>query len=226
MAPESTRAAIRAAARAGADMIELDVQMTRDGRLVVFHDRRLERTTDGSGVVTKQRYAQLATLDAGRWVHPRFAGERILLLSRALQLIPRRMQANLELKSTPARAVVLRRLARVLRRSGGSRRRFLLSSFDPRLLARLRASRFTRALISSTDPARALRAAIRLGCHAWHPSFASVTPRWVAQAHAAGLRIHVWTVDDVRRARRLAHWGVDGIFTNDPARVRKGLERR
>src|SRR3990167_3043170 len=81
VAPESTRAAINAEVRAGAAMIELDVQMTRDGRLVVFHDDRLERTTNGSGRLRATTYARLARLDAGTWFDPRFAGERILLAS-------------------------------------------------------------------------------------------------------------------------------------------------
>ena len=224
-APESSRAAIRGAALAGADMIELDVQMTRDGRLVVFHDDRLERTTDGSGRVTRLRYAQIARLDAGCWFHPRFAGERVLLLSQALWLIPRRMRINLELKATAVPAALLRRFIRVVRRAGVGRR-LLVSSFDSALLQRLGRARLARALICRSQPDRALRTAVRLGCKAWHPAEALVTPRRVDRAHAAGLRVHVWTVDGIRRARRLARWGVDGIFTNDPARLVRALRAR
>ena len=218
VAPESTQAAIRAAARAGARMVELDVQMTRDGRLVIFHDDRLERTTKGRGRLIRHRYAQLARLDAGRWFHPRFSGESILLVSQAVRVIPAWMGVNLELKRTAQRTRLLARLRRVLRRAPVARR-LLLSSFDPRLLQPLKGSGFARALICRRDPDRALRQAIRLGCLAWHPFHALVTPRRVARAHAAGLRVHAWTVDDPARARRLIRWGVDGLFTNDPARL-------
>ena len=221
-APESTRAAIRAAVRAGAGAVELDVQMTRDGRLIVFHDDRLERTTNGTGVVRNARYADLARLDAGAWFHPGCAGERILLVSQAVRLIPAPMRINLELKRTPKRRALLRGLLRVVRRARIGTR-LLLSSFDPALLRPLRKSRLAYALISRTDPDCSLEQAVRLGCVAWHPFETLVTPRRIARAHAEGLRVHVWTVDDPVRARQLARWGVDGIFTNHPARLAKAF---
>ena len=218
VAPESTRAAIREAARAGADMVELDVQVTRDGRLIIFHDDRLERTTDGSGRVADARYSQLARLDAGSWFHQRFAGERILLVSQAIQVVPRRMGINLELKRTPHRRALLRRLRRVVRR-GRVVRRLLISSFDPHLLQPLHATGLPLALICRRAPDASLQRAIQLRCVAWHPFHALATRRRIAQAHDAGLRVHAWTVNSRARARQLARWGVDGVFTNHPARL-------
>lgn len=200
-------------------MIELDVQRTRDGRLVIFHDDRLERTTDGRGRLAAASYAALARLDAGSWRHPRFAGARILLVSEAIRLIPRRVAINLELKRTRDGPALIAALRRIIRRTG-SRSRLLLSSFDAALLERLGASAFALALICRRDPDRSLRRAIALGCAAWHPEHRLVTNARIAGAHAAGLRVHAWTIDEPARARRLARWGVDGVFTNDPARLR------
>ena len=225
VAPESTQAAIRAAARAGARMIELDLQMTQDGRLIVFHDDRLERTTNGRGRIAASRYRDVARLDAGRWFHPRFAGERILLLSRVFRLVPPWMGVNLELKRTQRRAALISRLRRMLRR-GRISRRLLLSSFDPQLLRPWIGSRLARALICRRDPDGSLRQAVELGCLAWHPLHTLVTPARVARAHAAGLRVHAWTVDDAVRARQLIRWGVDGLFTNDPAKLARVGRRR
>ena len=224
-APESTAAAIREAARAGAGMVELDVQVTLDGRLVIFHDKRLERTTDGRGVLTHTRYADVARLDAGGWFHPRFSGERILLVSQALRRIPPRMGVNLELKRTALPRPLIHRLLRLLR-CFSRPRRILLSSFDPALIRLATSSRRPLALICQAQPDRSLRQAIRLGCAAWHPCHTLVTPRRIAAAHAAGLRVHAWTVDEVRTARRLMRMGVDGVFTNDPARLVRALRRR
>ena len=220
VAPEGTCAAIRAAARSGAGMVELDLQMTRDGRLVVLHDERLNRTTNGSGRLADWRYAALARLDAGSWFHPRFQRERILLLSQALRAVPTPMQINVELKRSLRRRAWRRPLMRLMR---GKRflPRVLLSSFEPTLLTPLRSSGVRLALICRREADRSLALAIRLGCWAWHPFHALVTPRRVALAHAAGLRVHAWTVDDVERARRLIRLGVDGVFTNDPARLRR-----
>jgi len=221
-APESTRAAIRAAIRSGAHMVELDVQMTRDERLVIFHDDRLERTTDGRGRLTQMRYEQLARLDAGRWFHSRFAGERILLVSQAVRLIPSRKGVILELKRTMRRRVLLRHLAQLVTQLS-IRRRLLVSSFDPLLLAPLRRYRIASALLCHRKPDQSLRRAIRLGCLAWHPHVTLVSPRRIRAAHAAGLRVHTWTVDQLQQAQRVIRWGVDGIFTNDPTRLRQAF---
>ena len=215
-APESTRAAILAAARAGASMVELDVQVTQDGRLVVFHDEDVRRTTDGTGRVRGLPYARLKRLDAGSWFHPRFAGERILLVSQVFWLVPKTMRINLELKRTRAPNLLVRQLRRMLRRQ--SCRRLLVSSFDEGLLQRFVSTRLPLALICRRHPDRSLRQAIRLGCVAWHPFHALVTPRRVAHAHAARLAVHAWTVDRLTVARRMRRCGVDGVFTNDPGR--------
>ncbi len=218
VAPEGTEAAIDAAIRAGAPMVELDVQMTRDGRLVIFHDDRLERTTNGSGLVCQTPYATMVRLDAGTWFHPRFADARVLLVSQVFQQVPTRMAMNLELKPTPRRRPILERLLRLVHRFGVSRR-VLLSSSDPHWLSLLRSTRLPRALISAAPLGDAIAQAVRWGCVAWHPAHTAVRPWHIARAHAAGLRVHVWTVDDLARAHRLIRWGVDGLFTNDPARL-------
>lgn len=220
-APESTAAAIRRAVAIGVDMIELDVQLTRDGRLVIIHDDRLERTTTGRGRVSGRSYRELARLDAGSWFSPRFRGERILLMSQALEVMSRRCRANLELKRTPQPARLIRQFVRGVRRLKATSR-VLASSFDLSLLRWLRraAPEIASAALCARQPQPALRQAIALGCVAFHPRAHLVTPSLVEQAHAAGLRVHVWTVDELPEARRLRRCGVDGLFTNRPASFR------
>ncbi len=222
-APESTEAAIRLAFRMRADLVELDVQLTADHRLVIFHDERVERTTNGHGWLRHRRYAELARLDAGAWFAPRFAGQRVLLLSRVLRMTaPHRL--NLELKRTTQPLRLIESLVRCVRRARATTR-VLLSSFDASLLARVRAAQPTmaRALLCRRQPWQAMAQAVRLGCVALHPHISLITPALVAKAHAAGLRLHTWTVDDPLQALRLARWGVDGLFTNTPDRIRKAL---
>ena len=222
IAPESTRAAIREAIRARADMIELDVQLSRDLCLIVFHDDRLERTTNGSGRVAHTPSRQLLRLDAGSWFHPRFRHERILLLPQALHLIPKHVGINLELKPTAHRRRVTMECLRLAHRLRLGRR-LLVSSVDPRLLRACRSAGIACALICRRAPARGLQQAARLGCEAWHPFHRLVTRQRLARAHALGLRVRAWTVDQPRRLRQLADWGVDGVFTNNPAQVRRLL---
>ena len=222
VAPESTAAALRAAVGAGADMIEVDVQLTRDGRAVLFHDERMERTTDGCGRLDRLRYREVVRLDAGTWFAPRFAGQRVLLASQALRLMPRSMRVNVELKRTAHPRVLLARLSRVLA-APAARSRVLLSSFVPSLLRPWQRRGWATALICDRDAGGSLTRAARLGCVAWHPQERLATPARIARAHAAGLRVHPWVVDDPARARQLIRCGVDGFFTNDPGRLRRAL---
>jgi glycerophosphoryl diester phosphodiesterase len=222
LGPENTAAALRAAAAAGADMVEVDVQLTKDGRLVVFHDDRVDRTTDGRGRVAALRYAQLARLDAGGWFHPRFAGQRPLLVSAMDAILPSRMRINLELKRTRRRTALVRRVLALVRRHRWQRR-VLLSSFDARLLPVLVRRGLSCALISRGAARASLARAGRLGCRAWHPWYGDVTPALVRRAHAAGLRVHAWTVPDAAAARRLRRWGVDGLVADDPRWLRRVL---
>lgn len=225
-APENTAAAIRRALALGADMVELDVQLTKDRRLVIFHDARLERTTTGRGPLAQRTYRDIARLDCGSWFFPRFAGERILLVSQALRLIPPPRQANLELKATSRRAVFVRRLIRSLAWTR-TITRVLVSSFDPWLLAQVKARqpRIATALLCHRQPDRTLRQAVRIRCAAFHPHTSLINPSLIARAHAAGLRVHAWTVDRPPEARRLVRMGVDGLFTNVPARIRPAARR-
>lgn len=225
-APENTAAAIRLAIAQQADMIEVDVQLTRDRRVVVFHDERLERTTSGQGLLRAHRYAELARLDCGSWFAPRFASERILLLSQALRLTSRTCILNIELKRSPRAAELVTRVARCVA-STRSVRRVLVSSFDSAMLRRFRLvqPRASTALLCVRHPEAALRLARRLGCAALHPHVSIVTPAVVAQAHQHGLRVHAWTSDQPREAIRLRRMGVDGLVTNDPGRLRAACQR-
>lgn len=216
IAPESTKAAIQSALRTKVKMIELDVQMTKDGRLVIFHDEQLERTTDGAGLLGQTLYHRLKQLDAGSWFHPRFSGQKILTVEEALRLIPRRVMVNLEIKKTARRPLLLKRLRRLIGSQKNLRSRLLVSSFDAGLLRPLLSSGVGLALICRHHADKSLREATALGCAAWHPFYRLATPKRLACAHAAGLRVHAWTIHTVKQARGLIRLGVDGIFTNNP----------
>src|SRR5579872_1764811 len=102
-APENTLAALAAAWQAGATVAEIDVRMTRDGELVLMHDRTLDRTTDGHGPVSQHSLAELKALDAGKWFAPAFAGEPIPRLDQVLHWARGKIGLLVELKNFPER---------------------------------------------------------------------------------------------------------------------------
>lgn len=133
-APENTLAAFSRAIQAGSDLVEMDLRLSRDAQVIVFHDRELDRTTDGEGPAGERTLAQLKELDAGSWFSPEFAGEKIPTLDEVLELFaPTRTGLYLELKIDRGEENVREELVpRVLNVLAGRAvpERLFLASFD------------------------------------------------------------------------------------------------
>jgi glycerophosphoryl diester phosphodiesterase len=215
--PENTMPAFRRALALGAHMIELDVQCTRDGEVIVLHDDRLERTTDGRGLAVERTWAEVAALDAGRWFAPAFAGTRVPRLAEVLDAIP--LPVNVELKARGGEDLEARTLAVV--RAAGALDRVVFSSFDPGSLLRLRACSGDAAvavLVPGTSIRGARPLVERVGARAVHIRKGWGAARAVGEAHAEGLEIRVWTVNNPQDFARLAAVGADAVFTDFPER--------
>jgi glycerophosphoryl diester phosphodiesterase len=213
-APENTLAAFRAAEAAGADGIELDVHLTRDGAAVVIHDETVDRTTNGRGTVARLRLRELRRLDAGSWFGPIFSGERIPTLEEVFVWAGDRLRLNIELKTAEAAQSVLSLLG------DHPRTPVLLSSFNHRLLEKIRGIAplvplgfLAGSFFMRRDLARAE------GCRAesFHPRLDTVSKPLMETCHRHGMTVYPWTVDDVACFRQLRRSGADGVFTNDPA---------
>jgi len=216
-APENTMAAFQRALDLAVPSIELDVRPTRDGALVVIHDDTLDRTTNGSGAVCDMAINELLRLDAGVKFAPQFAGEKIPLLVEVLDLIaPTGILLNVEIKSSPPGINVPNSVVQLLRRCG-KEHKYVVSSFDLPALLQVRtiAPEITLALIGDGPEILSNARQHRLP---WiHGNSTTVDEELVAQAHASGIRVNVWTVDD---PERFAFWktlGVDKLCTNRPA---------
>ena len=198
-------------------MIELDVQLTRDGEVVVIHDWTIDRTTDGNGAVRDQTLMALRRLDAGAWFAPAFRGEHVPTLAEVVEGV--RLPINVELKPCGDDGLEARALAVV--RAAGAFERVVFSSFDLAALERLRrlSPETTIALLWETlGVAEALRAAERVGARALHLRKDEATPETLAAFGAAGLPVRVWTVNERAEMDRLVRAGVDGVFTDYPER--------
>lgn len=215
--PENTLAAFRHAQALGADMIELDVQLARDGNVVVIHDWTLDRTTDGSGPVGARSLAELRALDAGAWFASAFGGERIPTLAEVLAEV--RIPVNVELKPLGDDGLEAAALAVV--EMAGALPRVVFSSFELAALERLRArSRAASlAVLWETDSMEeAIRHMERVDARALHLRKDAATPSALGAAARRAIPVRVWTVNEPNDFARLASARVDGVFTDFPER--------
>ncbi len=212
LAPENTLKAIRLALALGAGAIEIDVQLA-DGELWVFHDRRLERCTDGSGVLTAQSRAYLASLDAGE-------GEGIPTLWQVMEAIAGQAELHIELKGAQTADEVARLTRRAEAELGFAPTQWVVSSFHHPELARFAALRpdIRLGALTSTIPLTLAKFAAELGAWSLNCDVDFVDQALVQDAHDRGLKVLVYTVDEPADQAMLAAIGVDGIFTNRPDR--------
>ncbi|MBM0510206.1 glycerophosphodiester phosphodiesterase [Aeromonas hydrophila] len=212
LAPENTLKAIRLALALGAGAIEIDVQLA-DGELWVFHDRRLERCTDGGGVLTAQSRAYLASLDAGE-------GEGIPTLWQVMEAIAGQAELHIELKGAQTADEVARLTRRAEAELGFAPTQWVVSSFHHPELARFAALRpdIRLGALTSTIPLTLAKFAAELGAWSLNCDVDFVDQSLVQDAHDRGLKVLVYTVDEPADQAMLAAIGVDGIFTNRPDR--------
>ena len=216
--PENTLSAFRAAIGAGADMCELDVQLTRDGYVVVIHDDTVERTTDGKGEVAELTLEELKRLDAGaRFKGGVLMGERIPTLDEVFSATSGKCGLNIELKA----GGVEQQVAQIMQ----ARNAFsdsIVSSFDWEYLKNIQQLHFNIriALLAEEKPIDLMTKAVAMRAHAINPRWDMVTPDLCKAAHEKNLKVYTWTVDADARMRALAECGVDGIMTNYPERLR------
>ncbi len=223
-APENTLPAFREAVRSGANMIEFDVRLSRDGRVVVFHDRLLDRTTDGSGPVEDRTLAELKKLDAGSWFSPDYAGTRIPTLEEVIRdLTSSEIELYIELKidrgREEGRADLLERTREVVERLSFQDRSFLASFDRPSLdLSKRDRPEIRTGLIFRDagvweEERRGGYHNIDILCARWN----IIDSARVAEVHQAGKEVFAWTMDRAKELRAVLSLGVDGVASNNPA---------
>jgi glycerophosphoryl diester phosphodiesterase len=211
--PENTLRSVARAIVLGTDWIEIDVQLV-DGELIVLHDETLDRTTNGSGIAAQQSFDYLRTLDAGK-------GEQIPTLTEVMDLIGARTGINIELKGGGVVDPVATLVSDYQDRRPAWHERIMLSSFDESQIEKLAAHErdFRLGLAFQDDPGSALARARDLDAYSINPSMAQVTAALVDEAHAAGIRVFVFTVNEPRDIAAMQKLNVDGVFSDYPDRV-------
>ncbi|WP_020648122.1 glycerophosphodiester phosphodiesterase [Solimonas variicoloris] len=212
-APENTLLALDTGIRLGAHWLEFDVQLV-DGECWLMHDLTIDRTTNGHGRLDALRAAQIRALDAG-------GGQAVPTLNEALDLVANRAGVNIELKTWNGCAAAVARILRDYLADGWPAERLLVSSFHhPELweFHELLPEVPIGALVCGV-PLDWAGPAAELGAAVLSVSSEFVDDKLIRDAHARGLRLYVYTVNDPEEMLRLRRMGVDGLFTDYPDRA-------
>jgi len=234
-APENTRASFLLAWEKDADAIEGDFYLTRDQKIVCFHDATTERVSDVNFRVEQSTLAELQKLDVGTWKDKRFSDERMPSLSDVLALVPSDKNFFIEIKSGPE---IVPFLPRILQESGIKIDRVFIISFNKKViravkermpeqqaywLAAFRQDEQTGKWTPTVEEVIATAKKIGADGVDLHANTDVVNSIFVDRCHQAGLSVHVWTVDNLNKAFLLQKMGVDSITTNRPGHLRRGL---
>lgn len=227
VAPQNTLAALEAAWRAGADAIEIDLQLSADGAAVVIHDDTVEATTNGSGAVDDLDLTELRRLDAGSWFSPAYAGQQVPTFAEVTTFLAARRGIDLllELKGDwPAEGA--QHVVEAIR-SAQLGHRVILQSFSSSTVAVLAeaAPELRRGLLIAEADADLLSRCAELAVMACNPhgELLREHPELLAQLHAAGLQVMVWTANQPEEWAALRSAGVDAIITDRPDALRGWL---
>jgi glycerophosphoryl diester phosphodiesterase len=235
-APENTMTSFEEALALGADMLEFDVRLSKDGIPMIIHDGNLDRTSNRSLNVSALSADDLVSLDAGSWFDMRFAGERIPKLSTLLKWAQSKKTKSkeklayfVELKvdgDESRREQLIKAVVKELKDAKALERSVLISFDEPSLiLARKLHPTVATGFLYSEFLHDALERAKRLKTNHILPRKDRVTGDLVEEAHAAGMAVVAWTADRLDEFRKLVVWQVDGVATNYPDRLLEFYQR-
>lgn len=221
-APENTLAAFQLAVSLNVPAIELDAKLSADGEIVIIHDQSVDRTTNGYGLIRKLPLSALRELDAGTKFNPVYKGEKIPTLTEVFDTVGQKLFINIELTNYASPLDDLPIKVAELVKHHRLQDWVLFSSFYGFNLRRAHRvvpevplglllppgikGSLARSLFGRLSPYQAL-----------HPEFSDVSTSLIDKVHRQARRIHIYTVNDPQVMRRFFSWGVDGIFTDDPA---------
>lgn len=218
-APENTMPAFKKAIESGAGGLELDVQLTSDGYLVVIHDEKVDRVSNVKGLVKDMTFAELRNLDFGGWFSKEFEGERIPLLDEVLELYSGwNGMLNIEIKNGPVFYPGIEKAVADAMRNSRMTGRTIVSSFNHYSLVEIRkldsgartAPLYMEGLFEPWVYAK------QIGATAIHPLFYNIVPEVMQGCISNGIQVNPFTIDQPEYIKMAALAGVSGIITNVP----------
>ena len=212
---ENTVASVQKALDLGVDMIEIDVFKIKSGEIVVFHDEKVDRLANGGGNIEEYNIVQLRQLILD-------GGHKIPMLQDVLKTINNKVVLNIELKGEGTADRVNHIIKYYIENKGWSPENFVISSFNWDELRDMRSLNkdIKIAVLTENDPLQAIEVAKELNAVAINPYFETLTQENTAKIQEEGLKIYTWTVNEPEDIQRMTDFGVDGIITNYPERVK------
>jgi glycerophosphoryl diester phosphodiesterase len=223
-APENTLASFELAAGInGIDMVELDVRLSKDNKVIVLHDRTFQRTSTGNGSARNYLIEEIKRFDAGSWFHKSFSSERIPTLEEVLRKIGDKLWIDIEIKSDLFHrepSGLLENCVLNIVCECGMEDRVMISSFNHTLLANIKKMKpaiITGVLYNFSFDFNRLPSMLseRVGASVFVCAKREVTQRMVDDAHNHNIAVYVYTLNSVSDARRMLTLGVDGIISNN-----------
>jgi glycerophosphoryl diester phosphodiesterase len=216
--PENTMRSFRSAIAVGCDLIECDVHLSSDGRLVVIHDHTLERTTNGKGLVRDHTAAELRKLDAGD-------GEKIPLLQEVVELALGKVGLVIEIKQVPALYTGLEEKLLNMLRQLGAVSECAVVSFNHAAIHELRKMEppLQLGILEGARPMHPARLLREAGADVYSPHWGAIDPQVVKEVHDAGGAVGVWPVDDETAVAWCKFCKPDSVFSNRPKVVGAAL---
>jgi glycerophosphoryl diester phosphodiesterase len=213
-APENTLKSFQKGLDLHVDMVELDVYVCTSGELVVIHDDKVDRTTNGHGYVIEKTLTELRSLDAGQ-------GEKIPLLTEVFDLVNRQAKINVELKGAGTAAPVAALIEEYVKNKNWQYDAFAVSSFNHYELQAFNKimPQVTIGALITGIPIGFAEFAERVNANSVNLCIEFINQAFVDDAHKRGLKVYVWTVNDPDDIERMKQLGVDGMFSNFPDRL-------
>ncbi|MEK7308179.1 MAG: glycerophosphodiester phosphodiesterase family protein, partial [Nitrospirota bacterium] len=208
---ENTLLSFKKALDLQVDAIELDVHLCKTKEVVVIHDNKVDRTTNGTGYVAEKTFSELRLLDAGK-------GQKIPALQEVFDLIKRKITINIELKGKGTAKPVSEIIEKYVRGKGWQYDDFLVSSFNRHEL--LEFSKLKPEIkIGLVTVKASLDLAVKIKAHSVNVRYDAVNEDFVSTAHKKRLMVFAWTVNNSKDIKRIKSYGVDGIFSDFPDRL-------
>lgn len=238
-APENTMAALKKAVQLGSPYIEIDVQLTRDGEVVLMHDKTLDRTTNGSGYVARSSYKMLKTLDAGSWFSPVFKNEKIPHLKEVLEWLPKGITLIIEVKSNGTHSGIEKKIVDLIQ-TKQKQDQIWVKSFDKKVLKNFETllptlpkvfvfvahlKFFDLTLGTSLEWKDFFADLKELNVRYLQPHSFFLTRSFAQEMLEKGFQIIAWGVNSKRRLKQMASRGVSFIETDSPGWAKTFIQK-